>query len=132
MNVSNTASGDRRGDDKTKGQSGYDVLGGVFRCAGNLRLPVDPGRRLAQIAGTQVGHIGSAHLTRLSVCDCGVPFAAWLKARTMARRASSILKSLWPKPRASLRTLAATCVNDSRRGGAPINCASARRSRHGL
>ena len=29
-------------------------------------------------------------------CDCGVPRAACVSARTMARRASSILKALCP------------------------------------
>jgi hypothetical protein len=76
-------------------QAGRIVLRGVFRAARYLEAAFNAARRPADVQG--VRHVRSAHQrTRLSVCDCGVPEAAWPSARTIARRASPILKSLWP------------------------------------
>ena len=63
-------------------------LGGVFRRAGDLGAAIDARRRRSDV----IGHC----LTALSwsICDCGVPCAAWVSARTMALRASSILNAL--------------------------------------
>src|SRR5438270_11516510 len=47
----------------------------------------------------------SAYAIRLFACDCGVPRAACVSARTMARRADSLLESLWAMARARRRTL---------------------------
>src|ERR1043166_8513015 len=119
--------GDGRRDHEPVREIGHVVLGGVFRRAGDLGASIDPRSRFAERAG---GH--GAYLMRLSDCDCGVPAAAWASARTTPRRASAILKSLWPKPRASRRTTAAARAKVSRVAGAPASASSAARSRHGL
>src|SRR5262245_52964979 len=112
-------------------ETGHIVFGRVLRNAGNFRKSVDPGGRFAEMTGE--GHsTPPAYLMRLSDCDCGVPRAAWPSARRTARRASSILKSLWPKPRAPRSSVSAACAKLSRVGDAPLSCASAARSRHGL
>ena len=85
---------------------------------------------LPQIAGG--GHGASVYLIRLSACDCGFAAAACIKARTMPRRASSILKSLRPKLRASRSTVSAARSKLSRVAGAPLSSASTCGSRHGL
>src|SRR5262245_2174566 len=124
MNALDPPLGNGGRDHETMRQAGHVVFGGVFRKSGNLRVSIDAGGRLAEVAGGGHGAL-PAHLIRLSACDCGVPRAAWVSARRMPRRASSILKSLWPKPRASRSTVSAACRKFSRVARAPLSCASA-------
>ena len=55
----------------------------------------------AGCSAADIGCHGDAHAIFLFDCDCGVPRAAWDRARMIVRRARSILKSLCPKPLAS-------------------------------
>ena len=80
--------GDARRDDGGMRQPLRVVFARIFRRARDFRAAVDAGRWRADI-----GH-GLAHRIFLSDCDCGVPCAACARARTMPRRASSILKEL--------------------------------------
>src|SRR5262245_58248188 len=102
-------------------------LRGIFGSAGDLGDAVDAGGW-----GADVFLHGDAQAIFLWDCDCGVPRAAWLSARTMARRARSILKVLWPKPRASRRTRSAARANVASSAFCPRSAASACRFRHGL
>ena len=81
---------DGRLDDIAMDEAGDIELAGIFGLAGDLGPAVDAGRRCSDIG------CHGAHRIFLSDCDCGVPRAAWLSVRTMARRASPILKSLCP------------------------------------
>src|SRR5262249_7277811 len=89
----------------------------VFGKVGRLRGVVDGGGRVGEVGGGGHGR-SPPYLIRLSACDCGLPRAAWVSARKMPRRASSILKSLWPKPRASRSTVSAARRKFSRVVGA--------------
>src|SRR5262249_33439334 len=60
-----------------------------------IRLSVVAQRSERICALQNAAPIDVAHTTLLSDCDCGVPFAAWVSARTMPRRARSILKVLY-------------------------------------
>ncbi len=64
-------------------------LSGVFGGAGDLGDAVN-----ARCRGADVFLHGGAHAIFLLDCDCGVPRAACDSARTIARRARSILKLL--------------------------------------
>src|ERR1700730_17396317 len=116
MNVLDPAFGDGGCDHATVREPGHVVFSGVFGNSGNLRRSVDTGGWLAEIGGR--GHCALPfYLMRLSACDCGDPRAACSSARTIPRRANSILKSLWPKPRASRRTMSAARRKLSRVAG---------------
>ncbi len=80
---------DRRRDDAPVRKPGDIELGGVFRGAGDLGDAVDAGGGSADV----LCH-GDAQTIFLDDCDCGVPRAAWESARTMQRRARSILNML--------------------------------------
>src|SRR5262249_25259511 len=105
VDARDAALGDGGGDDGAISEARHVELGRIFGGAGDLGAAVDPGGGSAD----ESGHGG--HRTFLSDCDCGVPFAACVKARTMARRASSILNALWAKPFASRSTRSAACAN---------------------
>src|ERR1700730_15182755 len=83
-------------------------LAGIFCCAGDLAAAIDAG-----CGGADVGRHGPAPAHRIFLldCDCGVPAAACVSARTMARRARSILKALRSKPLASRSKRSAARVN---------------------
>src|SRR5262249_4295052 len=83
------AARDGRGDDAAMGEIGGGELGGIFRRPGDFRAAIHAGGGSADRAGH-----GGAHAIFLWDCDCGVLRAAWVSARTMARRASGILKAL--------------------------------------
>src|SRR6185437_12575149 len=117
--------GDRRGDDGGVSETRRIGIAGVFGGSGDLGAAVDAGCGCAD-----KGH--GAHRIFLLDCDCGAPAAAWLSARTMARRASSILNVLCSKPRASRRIASAARAKASRFAGWPRSAASAAWSRHGL
>src|SRR5215467_12326619 len=96
---------------------------GIFGGASDFEAAVDAGGGLADlVAGCD--HDALCQTTRLSDCDCGVARAACVSVRTMPRRASSILKSLWPKPRASRSSASAARWKLSRVGGVPTSNAS--------
>ena len=88
VDLRDAAFGDGRGDDAAIGEVGGFELAGVLRRAGDLGASVDAGGRGADI------RCHGAHRIFLLDWTCGVPFAACVKVRTMARRASSILKAL--------------------------------------
>ena len=79
-----------RPDDIALDEAGDVELAGIFGFAGDLGPAVD-----ARGSCSDIGCHG-AHRIFLTDCDCGVPRAAWLSVRTMARRASPILKLLCP------------------------------------
>ena len=99
VDARDAALGDRRADDAAMGQAGNVELGGIFCGAGDFRDSVDAG-----CGGADVRCHGCAHAIFLLDCDCGVPRAACESARTMVRRARSILNVLCPKPLASRST----------------------------
>src|SRR5579871_1859913 len=65
---------------------------------GTAMWTAEPRITLRSIRATGPGYV---HTTFLTDCDCGVPRAAWVRARTMTRLASSILKELCAYPLAS-------------------------------
>ena len=89
VDVRDAALGNRRADDAPMGEAGNVELGGILCGAGDLRDAVDAG-----CGGSDVRCHGVAHAIFLLDCDCGVPRAACESARTMARRARSILNVL--------------------------------------
>src|SRR5258705_1252154 len=95
VDAHNSSLGDRRCNHAAMGEVRGAEFAGIFRRTGDLGVAVDAGCGRTDIRGH------NAHRIFLSDCDCGVPFAAWVKARTMARRARSILKLLCSKPLAS-------------------------------
>src|SRR5947209_2328388 len=115
-----------RGNERTVRKIVSRVFGGVFRRAGHLGAAVDARRRYADVGRR------AAHRIFLSAWDCGVPRAAWVSARTIARRASSILKALCGKPRALRNSASAARRKISSSGFCPSSTASASRSRQGL
>jgi hypothetical protein len=88
VDARDAALGDGGGDHGTMRERGRVELGRVLGRSGDLCPSVDAGG-----GGADVRDHG-AHRIFLSDCDCGVAFAAWVKARTMPRRARSILKAL--------------------------------------
>ncbi len=94
VDTRDAAFGDGRGDDGAVGHALAIEFAGILCRAGDLSMAVDAGCGRANI-----GH--EVHRTFLSDCDCGVPCAACVSARTMARRARSILKALWANALAS-------------------------------
>ena len=70
---------DRRGDDAAVDEARGVELGGIFCGAGDLRDAVDAGR-----GGADVRCHGCAQTIFLDDCDCGVPRAACVRARTIA------------------------------------------------
>src|ERR1700722_3266351 len=139
--------GDGRADHEAVQEAGDVVLGCVFGGAGHLHAAVDARQRHADIGGARLalharqcaGHIHlniqprcPAHAIRLSLCDCGVARAAWSSARTIARRASGILKSFPPNPRAPRSSISAAPAKPPALARLPLSASSASRSRHGL
>ena len=102
-------------------------LGGIFCGAGDLREAVDAGSGSADVRCH-----GRAQTIFLDDCDCGVPAAACSRARTIARRASSILKLLCAKPMASCKMTSAASPNAVRLGCRPSRVCSASGTRQGL
>ena len=93
VDARDAALGDRRGDDGAVNESRGVEFAGIFRAAGDFGMAVDARGGGADIGSRGGGHGG--HRIFLLDCDCGVAFAACVKARTMTRRARSILKALW-------------------------------------
>src|SRR5215471_7342737 len=89
------------------------VVSGISRCSRHLGSSVDSADR------------------RPDHADASAP-AAWTRARTMPRFASSILKSLWPNPRAPRSIASAAIQKFSPVAGRPCRSASTCSSRHGL
>src|SRR4029077_5085349 len=58
VDASDAAFGDGRRNGKAVGQPGNVVLGGVFRSASNLGMPVDPGHRLTKKVRAHAAHFG--------------------------------------------------------------------------
>src|SRR5439155_21282985 len=75
--------------DKTVREPRHVVFRGIFCGSGDLLASLYARGRLAEMHAGRHGAL-PAHLIRLSACDCGVPREAWVSARTMLRRASSI------------------------------------------
>src|SRR5262249_44021589 len=98
--------GDRRADDARMREAGSVELRGILGGTGDLGDAVDAG-----CGGADVACHGLAHAIFLLDCDCGVPRAACDSARTIARRARSILNVLCPKPLASRSTRSAAWAN---------------------
>lgn len=92
VNVRDAALGDRRCHDGGVDEAIDIVLAGILGGAGHLGMTVDAGGRSADVGRCAISH--GAHRTFLDDCDCGVPRAACVSARTTARRARSILKAL--------------------------------------
>src|SRR5215471_21049206 len=115
------ALGDRGCNDAAMRQTGRIELGGVFCSAGDLGAAIDAR------CGTDVGGHKPAPAQRIFLldCDCGVPAAACVSARTMARRARSILKALCSKPLASRSKRSAARVNVAWLTACPRSAASA-------
>src|SRR5258707_8585756 len=126
INARDTALGDGGGNNAGMRKAGCIELAGIFRDAGDLGVAVDAGYSAADIRRH------GAHRILLSDCDWGVPVAAWVSARTIARRARSILKALCSKPLASRSTKSAARENVASMAGCPRSAASAAKSRHGL
>ena len=80
---------DCRGDDAAVEEAWRVELGGIFCRAGDLGDAVDAG-----CGSADVRCHGCPQMIFLDDCDCGVPRAACVSARTMPRRARSILKVL--------------------------------------
>jgi hypothetical protein len=80
---------DCRGYNAAISKAWHVELGGIFCDAGDLREAVDAGSGSADVR-----RHGWAQTIFLEDCDCGVPRAACVSARTMQRRARSILKLL--------------------------------------
>src|SRR5215475_13423027 len=76
------------------GEAGRIELAGVFRSTRNLGATVDTGCVGADVSGHW--RVPAQRIFLLD-CDCGVPAAACVSARTMARRARSILNALCAK-----------------------------------
>src|SRR5205807_5991422 len=93
----------------------------ILCLAGNFGAAVD-----ARGGRSDVIHV--AHLIFLCDCDCGVPRAACVSARTMARRASSILNVLCAKPVASRSNRSAACLKGAAFTAFPRSAASDRKS----
>ena len=116
VDARDAALGDRGRNDAGMREAGRIELAGIFRRAGDLGAAVDAG-----CGGADVSRHGPAPAHRIFLldCDCGVPAAACVSARTMARRARSILKALCSKPLASRSTRSAARANVVSVGGLP-------------
>src|SRR6516164_819215 len=125
VDARDAAFGDRRRDDGRVGKAVDIMFAGIFGGARHLGMTIDAGGGCADI-----GH--GAHRTFLEDWDCGVARAAWVRARTTARRARSILKALCARPLASRSNASAACMNASRFAVCPRSNASTPRSRQGL
>ena len=81
------ALGDRGCNDTGMCEPGHIELAGVFRRAGDLGAAIDAG-----CGGADVSGHGPAPIHRIFLldCDCGVPVAAWVSARMMARRETDL------------------------------------------
>ena len=119
--------GDGRGDDAAIGEAAFVELAGILRRAGDLGAAVDAGDGLSDVAVH-----GAAHAIFFVDCDCGVPCAACESVRTIARRARSILKSLWVCALAPRSSTPAARAKAALVGLRAPSTASAAVSRHGL
>src|SRR5499426_3041318 len=102
INAPDATLGNGGADNARMGETLDVDFGGILCAAGDLGNAVD-----ARGCGANVGCHDFAHAIFLWDCDCGVPRAACESARTIARRARSILKVLCPKPLASPTTMSA-------------------------
>src|SRR5262245_28053101 len=107
--------GDLARHDMAVGEARHAVVSGISRFSRRFADTVDPADRRPD--------------PRLDHADAP---EAWARARTMARLASSILKSLWPNPRASRSIASAAARKLSGVARRPRSRASTCRSRHGL
>src|SRR5262245_35321802 len=122
--ASDTALADRCGHDKpVRGL----VLCGIFECvlgaARHLQRAVDTIERATDRSDEVALRHGESPYARP---------AAWVSVARSVRRASGILKSLWPYPRASRSAAVPAASNDARVAGAFTSAASASSERHGL
>src|SRR5262249_50059290 len=124
VHADDAALADRRGHDET--------VGGLALCrvfvrvrgpAGHLQRTVDAVER----ATDWPGEIALRHRRSPYVRP-----AACVSVARSVRRASGILKSLWPYPRAFWSAAMPAASNDARVGAAPTSTASASTDRHGL
>src|SRR6516162_6109995 len=129
VDARDAALGDGRCDATDVDAPGGIELAGVFRGAGNLGAAIDAGCGGADVSRHEPA---PAHRIFLLDCDCGVPAAACVSARTMARRARSILKALCSKPLASRSKTSPARVNVDWLAACPRSSASADGSRQGL
>ena len=108
VDTGDPALGDRGCHDAGMREAGCIELAGVFRRAGDLGAAIDAG-----CGSPDVSRHGPAPAHRIFLldCDCEVPAAACVSARTIVRRARSILKALCSKPFASRSTRSAVRVN---------------------
>src|SRR4029077_2755750 len=116
----------RRGDDAAIGKVGSRELTRVLRHAGDLDASVNARGRSADI------RFHDTHRIFLLDWICGVPFAACVSVRMMARRARSILKALCAKPLAPPSNMSAAFAKTFESAAWPRNAASASGLRHGL
>src|SRR5262249_1402739 len=100
VDAKDLAPGDLARHDMAVHEARNGVVSGISRCSRHLGRPVDSVDRLPDHA------------------DVFAP-AAWTRARTMARFANSILKSLWPHPRAPRSIASAAIQKFSRVAGRP-------------
>ena len=118
--------GDRGLDDVAVQQVRHGMLGGVARRAGDLLDAIDAVDRAAD-PDLRCGSHDVRILTRRACRSAiaGWPSAACLSARTIALRASGILKSFSPCPTAPASSASAKAPNACGDGCCPFSCSSA-------
>src|SRR5437016_5698597 len=111
-----TALRDGAGDDSPMREIGNVVFGSILRLTRDFGGSINAVDRFSNVA---------RHGCTSNLADC-------VSARTIARFASSILYSLWPKPFAPRSSASAVSRKFSGVAGFPVNNDSASFRRHGL